>query len=151
METVTDIKISEQTVNRWLKQLKTESVDIYPGYISGLVLPKDTPLGIILTTPIIELLPLCKFDKRRDMSVFFTIFPTGKDNQLFEISYKTSGKYVYKNNKKFVNQPQFDELFDAVWQIQKQKITANPTRTDLMTYKHMALILNFLRENDQVK
>ena len=151
METVTDKNISEQTINGLLNGLKSESVDIYPGYNSGLFLPDDTPLGIILTKPISELLPLCKFDKQRNISVFFTVYPVGENNQLFEISYKTSGKYVYKNNKKLVNPPRFDELFDAVWQIQKQKIIANPTRTDLMTYKHMALILNFLRENDQVK
>ena len=106
METVTDKNISEQTINRLLKRINTESVDIYPGYISGLFLPEDTPLGIIITKPIIELLPLCKFDNQRDMSVFFTVHHVGKDNPLFEISYKTSGKYVYEKNKKLVNPPQ---------------------------------------------
>ena len=134
-----------------LKRLQTEPVDICPGYNSGLVLPNDTPIGIIITKPIHELLPLCKFDKQSDISVFFTIYPAGKFNPLFDISFKQSGQYVYKNNKKFLNPPRFNELFDAVWQIQEQKITANPTPTDLMTYKCQTLILKILTEQNLSK
>jgi len=93
METVTDMKISEQTVNRWLKQLKTESVDIYPGY-------KTTrQLGLLSQNQSKNYLLLFKIDRQLDISVFFMVFPAGKDKHLFEISYKTSVKYIYKNKK----------------------------------------------------
>ena len=153
MEIVTDTSIAEKTMKRLLKRLETKPVDICPGYNSGLVLPKDIPMGIILTKTIDELLPLCKFDKQSDLFVYFMIFPAGKFNPLFEISWKKSGHYVYKNNKKFVNPPYFVELFNKVRQIQTMKNSqeTNPESLNIRMATIQNIILNHLIKCENIK
>ena len=152
MEIVTDINIAQKTVKRLVKRLETEPVDICPGYNSGLILPSDIPLGIIITKSIDELLPLCKFDKQSDLSVFFMVYPAGKFKPLFEISLKKSGQYVYKNNQKFVNPPQFYDLFNKVWQIQTTKIKTSEESgsnlADIRTVKIQNIILDYFEKNN---
>lgn len=147
MKNMTDGNITEKQMKRLLARLETEPVDIYPGYNSGLVLPSDTPLGLIITKPIHELLPLCKFDKNSDLSAFFTVYPKGKDNAMFEISFKKSGKYVYKNNKKFENPPLFDELFATVRYTYLANIIQDTTQNfeaALFFYRCQTLVLKRL-------
>ena len=152
METVTDIKIAEKTVKRLLTRLETEPVDICPGYNSGLTLPSDTPIGTIITKSTIELLPMCKFDKQSDLSVSFMVYPAGKFKPLCEISLKKSGQYVYKNNQKFVNPPQFYDLFNKVWQIQTTKIKTSEKSgsklLDIRTLKIQNIILDYFEKNN---
>ncbi len=144
--------IDGKTMKRLLKRLKTEPVEIYPGYNSGFVLPNNTPIGIIITKSTNELLPLCKFDEQSDMSVFFTVYPVGKFKPMFEISLKKSGRYVYKNNQKIINPPQFYDLFNQVWQIRKTKIETNEKSEsnllDIRTAKIQNIILNYFEKHN---
>ena len=148
METVTDINIAEKTIKRLLTRLKTEPVEIYPGYNPGLTLPSGTRVSIVAS--IAEILPLCKFDKKSDVFVSFIVYPVSKDIPMFEIVLKKSGHYVYKNNKKFENPPLFDELFNMVWQMQQQKIKTiqetKPNSSDIKTAEIQSVILNYIKK-----
>ena len=146
MQTVDDVKFTEKTVKRLLTRIEKQPVEVYPGYNTGLTLPHDTHVSII--APISEILPLCKFDEKSDLFVSFTVYSAGSCTPLFEISWKKSGKIIYKNNKKFVNPPLFDELFDKTHQIYAQNVEKNPCVADVRTMRIQNAILGYFAKHN---
>lgn len=120
MKTVDDIDFTTRTVKRLLTRIEKQPVEVYPGYNAGLTLPPNTHVSII--APISEILPKCEFDEKSDLFVSFTVYSTGSCVPLFEISWKKSGQYIYKNNQKFINPPLFGELFEKTHQIYAKNV-----------------------------
>ena len=148
--------ITSKNMERLLKRLKTEDVEVYPGYNLGLTLPPDTVVSFI--KPISEILPLCTCFDESKLFVSFMVYKKYADMPMFEISWKKSGQYVYKNNQKFVNPPLFDELFCAVRNIFKEKIATKiknndkNLKTDIMFYRCQNLVLKcFMVEQEKTQ
>ena len=147
MQQTQDI-ITIKTMKRLLKCLKTEPVEIYPGYSLGFTLPPNTTVSVI--KPISEILPLCTHFDASKLFVSFMVYKKGADIPMCEISWKKSGQYVYKNNQKFENPPLFNEIFSGVRNIFKEnlatKIKNNDKnlRADIMFYRCQNLVLKYL-------
>ena len=148
MEIITDIVATEKTVNRLLKRIEKQPIEIYPGYNSGLTLPPDAHVNIFAPTS--QILPLCKFDDQIDLFVSFMVYPKGSFTPMFEMSFKKSGRYLNKNNKKFENPPYFDKLFNAVRNIYKKNLAdliqndIKKATADMFFYRCQTKILKYL-------
>ena len=118
--------VAEKTVKQLLSRLAKEPVDIYPGYSDGMTLPPGTRVGLVAT--IDELKPLCTYYDESKLFVSFMVYKKEADMPIFEISLKTSGRYIYKNNQKFKNPPHFDELFNQVHTLYGQTLEKNKER-----------------------
>ena len=134
MQQTQDI-ITIKTMKRLLKCLKTEPVEIYPGYSLGLTLPPNTTVSVI--KPISEILPLCTHFDASKLFVSFMVYKKGADIPMCEISWKKSGQYV-------------NEVFSGVRNIFKEnlatKIKNNDKnlRADIMFYRCQNLVLKYL-------
>lgn len=154
MKVVTDNITAEKTVKRLLTRIAKQPIEVYLNYNTGLTLPNDAHVSII--APISEILPLCKFDEKSDFFASISVYDVGAVVPLFEISWKKSGKYLYKNNRKFENPPLFDELFNATRDIYKENLAdlirnnAKNVKAEILFYRCHTLILKRLKA-EQVK
>lgn len=143
----------EKTVKRLLARVVKEPIEIYPGFNTGLTLPAGTSVGIM--DPISQILPLCVFDSKSDPSVWFVVYPKGKDSPMFEIVWKKSGQILHENGDRFENPPMFDILFENIRNIHKANLaylikTNTPgIRADIFSYRCHTLILKHLMIEQQ--
>ena len=87
---------------------------------------------------------LCK----NKLFVSFVVFKKDADTPMFEISWRATGRYLYKNKQRFEDPPYFEELFNRVQQIKRQKII--PKTVDSFVDYQQTLILKFLSEHTKI-